>query len=464
MESAQTLADLWRGAGCDAAALQNVTFTGTEPVLPSTFRVGEAAQASIAASALAAAEVRHLRGQRRQKVAVDMRHAAAEFRSERYFRVDGKAPGEMWDPIARTYPCGDGRWVRLHTNFDHHRDRVLQTLGCANDRESVTAALGKWKAGDFEDAIAAAGGCVTMMRSIAEWDAHPQGQAVARLPVVEITRLADGPPQPLPPLAKAADRPLTGIRVLDLTRIVAGPVCGRTLAAYGADVMLVSGPHLPFVRPLVVDTGRGKRATFIDLREASGQQTLRRLLAEADVLVQGYRPGAIAGHGFDPQEAAKVRPGLVYVSLSAYGREGAWTARRGFDSLVQTVSGMNHAEGEAAGSDAPRPLPCQALDHASGYLLAFGALVGLMRRATQGGSWHVQVSLARTGRWIRDLGRVDGGLGTPDTDFDQVQDLLETSDSGFGKLVAMRHAAQLADTPAGWTRPSVPLGTHPPQW
>jgi crotonobetainyl-CoA:carnitine CoA-transferase CaiB-like acyl-CoA transferase len=305
---------------------------------------------------------------------------------------------------------------------------------------------------------------VTMMRSFAEWDAHPQGQAIARLPLFTIEQIGDAPPHPLPPLHDAASQPLTDLRVLELTRIIAGPICGRTLAAHGADVLHVSAPHLPSVEPLVVDTGRGKRTCRIDLRGEAGRATLRALLREADVMVQGYRPGAIAGQGFGPQEAAAIRPGIVYVTLSAYGHEGPWAGRRGFDSLTQTASGINHAEAEAEGRDAPRPLPCQALDHAGGYLLAFGAMAALLRRVEQGGSWHVRVSLAQTGRWIRNLGRVEGGLAAPDPDYEQVADLLETTQSGFGSLTAVRHAARLAQTPARWPRPSMPLGSHAAAW
>ncbi|HEX2885092.1 CoA transferase, partial [Vineibacter terrae] len=259
-------------------------------------------------------------------------------------------------------------------------------------------------------------------------------------------------------------QPLSGVRVLDLTRIIAGPVCGRTLAAHGADVLLISGPHLPSVEPLVIDTGRGKRAAHIDLRTPDGKDALRALAREADVFVQGYRPGAIAGHGFDPAALAALRPGIVCVTLSAYGEAGPWAARRGFDSLVQTASGINYAEAEAAGVTEPRALPCQALDHASGYLLALGAMMALLRRAREGGSWHVRVSLAQTGRWLQRMGQLDGGLAGPDPGLEDVRDLLEESDSTFGRLTAVRHAGQLSQTPPCWWRPPVPLGAHPPTW
>jgi crotonobetainyl-CoA:carnitine CoA-transferase CaiB-like acyl-CoA transferase len=454
------LADLWSTVGGEREALAHAELTGAEPILPSSFRVDAAAQATIAASGLAAAEIHRLRGGGRQTVSVDMRHAAVEFRSEHYMRLDGKLPSEVWDKIAGAYTCGDARWVRLHTNFPHHRDGVLRILKCAYERAAVAEALARRQAEAFETEASDAGLVVAMMRSFEEWDAHPHGRVVAGLPVMSIDEIGEAPPESLP----KADRPLAGVRVLDLTRVIAGPVCGRTLAAHGADVLNVSAPHLPAMGQLVVDTGRGKLATYIDLRQPAGKEALGALVRDAHVFVQGYRPGGIGGHGFSPEALAGMRPGIVCVSLSAYGHEGPWSGKRGFDSLVQTATGLNHAEGRAAGTDKPKPLPCQAIDHASGYLMALGAMAGLARRLQQGGSWHVRVSLVQTGTWLRRLGRLPDGLKTSDTKFEDVRDLLEQSDSGFGRLTAVRHAARLSATPARWTRPAMPLGTHPAAW
>ena len=267
------------------------------------------------------------------------------------------------------------------------------------------------------------------------------------------------------PLPAGYGRPLAGLKVLDLTRVIAGPVCGRTLAAHGAEVLHVSAPHLPSIGPLGVDTGRGKRCAHVDLRDAAGRDTLRGLAAGTDVFVQGYRPGGIAGHGFSPEDLARVRPGIVAVSLSAYGHIGPWSGKRGFDSLVQTATGINAAEAEAAGKSGEfKPLPCQAIDHASGFLPAFGALAAVLRRAGEGGSWHVRVSLASTGRWLRGLGRVEGGLAVADPGAADVADLMEPIQSPFGRVDAVRHAARLSRTPAYWAGPPVPLGTHAAAW
>ncbi|MBV8165338.1 MAG: CoA transferase, partial [Alphaproteobacteria bacterium] len=392
------LGALWRDAGLPADALARVTLAGADPVMPSSFAVGSAAQAAIAAAALAATEIDRARNGRAQRVAVDMRHAAVECRSEVWLTIDGAEQTDLWDKIAGNYPCGDGRWVRLHTNFPHHRDGVLALLGCAHDRDAVGAALQRRSAFEIEDAAAAAGMCVTAMRSFAEWDAHPQGQAVAALPLVEITRIGDAPPRRWTSDA----RPLSGVRVVELTRVLAGPVCGRTLAAHGADVMLVTSPTLPSLPAAEPDTHRGKLSTAIDLRATGGRQTLEALVRDADVFVQGYRPGGLGALGFGPDDTARLRPGIVHVSLSAYGRAGPWHGRRGFDSLVQIASGFSTAEAEAAGDNKPKPLPFQALDHTTGYLMAAVAIRALRRRLAEGAGTEARLSLARTAKLFGD--------------------------------------------------------------
>jgi crotonobetainyl-CoA:carnitine CoA-transferase CaiB-like acyl-CoA transferase len=453
------LAQLLNLAGVGEAMPREIELTGGEPVLPSSFAAGTAAQAAIAAAALAAARLWRLRTGRWQRVSVDMRNAAIEFRSERYLRVDGEYPADDPDRVSGLYRCGDGRWVRLHTSLPHHYRGMLELLRCADDRTAVERALAQWEGEALEAAAADAGLVAAACRSFAEWDRHPQGRAIAALPLFSIEQIGDAPPEAL----SAAERPLAGIKVLDLTRIIAGPVCGRTLAVHGAEVLLVSASHLPSLRPLVIDTGRGKLSTFIDLREAGGREALAALARNADIFVQGYRPGAIAALGFGAHELAKIRPGIIYLSLCAYGHHGPWAARRGFDSLVQTASGFNAAEAEAFGASEPKPLPAQALDHATGYLMAFAAMAALARRAERGGSWHVRVSLAQTADWLRRLGRIEG-IACPDPKFGDVRDRLEETPSGFGRLTAVRHAAVMDETPPHWARPSVPLGTHPAAW
>jgi len=458
MDSKQVLKTIWQSAALPPEALDFVRLGGADPVLPSSFAVGAAAQSTIAAAALAACELGFARGAARQQVSVDMLHAALDCTA--WFSIDGQVP-DAWDAFSGLYRCEDG-WVRIHANFAHHREGALRLLGldpATARRADAEAAMRSWRAVDFEDAASSRGLVATALRRFDEWDATPQGRAVAAQPLFTIDRIGDAAPLTLPALADDAP-PLDGLRVLELTRILAGPVGGRALAAYGSDVMLVNSPNLPNI-DAIADTSRGKLSAHVDLRTAEGRQVLGRLVGDAHVFIQGYRPGGIAALGFGAETLAQVRPGIVCVSLSAYGTQGPWADRRGFDSLVQTAMGFNHAEGEAAGDGKPRPLPMQILDEATGYLIAMGAAAALWRQQREGGSWHVQVSLAQTGHWLRGLGRIDGGLrvGMPDR-----APCVECAPSGFGQLCGIRHSAHLSRTPVAWRRPSVPPGTSAPVW
>ena len=457
--STAILQDIWALAGGDPSALNAVRLTGEGPILPSSFAVDTAAQVTIAAAGLAAAEIWKQRSGEGQDVAVDLEHAVVECRSERYLRVAGKPPPPAWDAIAGVYKVRDG-FVRLHTNFRHHRDNVCKVLGCEPEREKVQAALNGWQGEDFETQAYDGGCVVSFMRSHDIWSEHPHAKALAGLPLLSIDKIGEAPPKPWP----AGSRPLEGLRVLDLSRVIAGPVAGRTLAAHGADVMVIAGPELPQIDWLTIDNGRGKLSAFVELKREEGRATLRALLAETDIFSQGFRPQSLSTLGFFPEDAARINPGIVYVSMCAYGHAGPWAGRRGFDSLVQTSTGFNHAEGQAAGVDGPKELPSQMLDHATGYLMAFGAMMAKARQAREGGSWHVRLSLAQTGRWLWNLGRIDGAMKKPDLAPEVVDKYTQAMPSGFGELTAVRHSAILSKTPAHWSRPAMPLGTHKPEW
>ncbi|WP_431303172.1 CoA transferase [Sediminicoccus sp. BL-A-41-H5] len=450
-----TLSDLLAGAGLEPGLTAQADLTGADPALPSSFRIGEAAQASIAALGLAVASLHAARGGAMQRVAVAMDDAAAEFHSERYLRIGDTPPADPWDAIAGAYGTADGGVVRLHTNFPHHRDGILKLLGCAYDRAAVTEALARRKAIAFETEATAAGLCVSAMRSFAEWDAHPQAQHLATTPLLTIERIGDASPRPLPAVA---NRPLEGFRVLDLTRVIAGPVAARGLAVHGAEVLHITGPHLPSIPTLVVDTGRGKRCATLDLRDAGDAARLDGLAAGADAFVQSYRAGALAAKGFSAEALAARHPGIVVGELCAYGWGGPWANKRGFDSLVQTSTGFNVAEAEAAGVAAPKVLPCQPLDHASGYLLALGVVAAWHRRAVEGGSWRVRVTLARTGLWLRSLGRIEGFGAVPHAPS------LVAEEGPFGVVRHLPHSARMSLTPAVWSRPAEPLGASLPAW
>ena len=453
---------IWHDARLPAASLSRLTLTGADPVFPSSFRVGCAAQSSLAVAALAASVIAEYRTGQQIPITVDMLAAALE--TSGYFQINGKTP-TAWAKYSGLYHCGvtdTSDWVRIHANFDHHRDGALKILGLlAGDkveRNDVEQALQSWHSKNFEAAAAKQGLPIVAIRSFAEWDQHPQCLALIDQPLVSIERIGNADPIIWPQISQ--EPALTGIRAIDCTRILAGPVCGRTLAAYGTDVMLINSPNLPNISA-IADTSRGKLSAHLELKSQAGISIMHKLIKESHIFIQGYRPTAFESLGLGYKQVAALRPGIVYASLNAYGYQGPWAKRPGFDSLVQSATGFNLAEAEAADSDKPKPLPMQILDYASGFLLAFGIQTALLRQQHEGGSWHVKVSLARTGQWLRSLGRVAGGLNQPAP---ELQHYTQLYPSAYGQLSAMPHAALFADQPASWNHPSVPPGTHPPQW
>lgn len=438
---------------------------GTDPILPTPFRIGVAGAATLAATGLAAADLWELRTGRRQSVAVDVRHATASLRSGHYMKLGDGEVSTRRNSIMGVYPTKDGRWSYIHANFPNHRAAALGVLGVPEDRDAVAKAVLTWNALDLEEAIIAAKGAGGMVRSHAEWAQHPQAAAIAALPLLEIVKIGDAPPEPLPP----GTRPMSGIRVLDLTRVLAGPTCARTLAEHGADVMKITGAHLPNLGYQEFDTGHGKLNAQLDLREPADVDRLRGLVKEADVFSQGYRPGTLGNRGLSPEELAAIRPGLVYVSLCAFSHAGPWASRRGFDTVVQTVSGITSRQAEVVPGKTPGPqfYPVSAIDYCTGYLMAFGAMVALNRRATEGGSWLVRTSLAQIGKWIVDLGEVpEAAARDAPAEFTpaELENWSMVTDTPSGKLRHLKPVVQMSETPTYWARPSVPLGYHQPVW
>ena len=438
---------------------------GPDPILRTPFRIGESSSAALAATGLAAADLWELRTGRRQEVAVDFRQAAASLRSGHYMKLNGSLVSAARNEVMGFYPARNGRWSYLHCNFPNHRAAALGILGVPEDREAVRQAVAKWDALELEEAIIAAKGAGGMVRTMAEWARHPQGAAVASLPLMEIVKIGGSPPEKLP----EGDRPLSGIRVLDLTRVLAGPTCARTLAEHGADVLKITAAHLPSLGYQEHDTGHGKLSAYLDLREKTNVETLHGLAREADVFSQGYRPGTLANRGFSPEALAQLRPGIVVVSLCAFGHVGPWASRRGFDTVVQAVSGVAWRQGEVFPGAAPGPqfYPVSAIDYLTGYLMAFGAMVALARRAREGGSWLVRISLAQTGRWLLGHGEVpEAALKEVPKDFSsaELERWSTMSDTPDGRLQHLAPVVRLSETPPRWSRPSVPLGYHPPEW
>jgi crotonobetainyl-CoA:carnitine CoA-transferase CaiB-like acyl-CoA transferase len=462
------LKDLLRAAGCRDAGRDEISFSGSDPVFPIPFRVGEMGAAAIGASALQAARLWELRTSRRQQVSVDVDAATAAMRSSRYLRIEPipgqPEPAVNWNSRGgggrRMYEARDGRWVYFQREFEYHRDRITGVLKCEDSEEGLDKAVAGWDAFELEEAVVTAGACAGVVRTAAEWSAHDQGKAVAGLPLLEVMRIGDSPPEALP----AGDRPLSGLRVLDLTRVLAGPTCARTLAEHGADVLRVSSSRLPDDPSQAIDTGHGKRGADIDLLTATGVDQLRGLIGGADVFSQAFRPGSLAARGFGPEAVAKLRPGIVYMSLSAFGHEGPWRDRRGFDSLVQAVSGIGD---EFSVTRPPRSLPMNPLDYATGYMAAFGIMAALERRAREGGSYHVRVSLAQTGRWLTSQPRVDAErLAAAQNELppERLASLMTETATPYGLLRHLKPIAWMSETPPRWDLPSVPLGHHKPEW
>jgi len=447
------LREILLAAGLD---FSEVDFAGDDPVLPIRYRVAAAGAASLGALGLAVAKLSN----RAQRISVNARAAAISLRSATYLRINGKPLAPPWDPLSGFYPVRDG-WVSIHCNFPNHRDAAMGVLGAGADRARAEAASRAWDGEALEDAIHAAGGCAGFVRSQDRWNAHAQARAVAQQPLLQIERIGDAPPQ-----FRESSRPLGGIRVLDLTRVLAGPTCAKSLAEHGADVLKISAAHLPDSGLVELDTGMGKRSARLDLRNPGEVKTFQRLIREADVFVQSYRPGALSGRGFHPEALAELRPGIVCASLSAWGPTGPWRERRGFDSIVQAVCGIAQAQGREAGSDEkPRLLPVSAIDYVSGYLMAFGVCVALARRATEGGSWLVRVALARVGKWIVDRGTAEDYRGLPaDLPESELAALFGEMDAPDGRIRYLKPVLGLSETPPYFARPPVPLGYHPPVW
>lgn len=438
---------------------------GYDPILPTPFKITETGTATLAATGLAAADLWELRTGRKQTVSVDTRQATASLRSGTYMKLDGARVSSDPNQVMGLYPAKNRRWSYLHCNFPNHRAAALKVIGAEENREAVTKAVAQWDALELEEAIIAAKGAGGMVRSIEEWAKHPQGIAVAGLPLMEIIKIGDSKPEPLPP----GTRPMSGIRVLDLTRVIAGPTCARTLAEHGADVLKITGAHLPSLGRQEYDTGHGKLSAHLDLREEKDKEILRALVKQSDVFSQGYRPGTLSGRGFSPEALAQMRPGIVAVSLCAFSHAGPWASRRGFDTVIQTVSGIVDRQGQVFPGEKPGPqfYPVSAIDFLTGYLMAFGAMNALARRAREGGSWLVRISLAQVGHWLVKHGQVpEADLKLAQKEFtpEEIARWTMTSNTPAGNLLHMGPVMRMSETPTRWNRVTVPLGYHQPVW
>lgn len=428
-----------------------VQASGPAGGLPSRFAVEDVATASVATALRAATALRpELQS---TPIRLDRSHVADACRSERFFAVDGKAPGAGFAPLSRFWPAADG-WVRTHANYPWHQRALLDALGVPADADPIGDAVGSAIASlhgeEFEERVFAAGGVGSAVRSFEAWSRHPQGRAVAAEPLVSCDLVGDASPRTAPPR----------LRVLDLTRVIAGPVCTRFLAALGADVLRVDAPRRRDMAPgALADTLLGKRSCTLDLTTPAGDDLVHALLDQADVLVHGYRPGALDRFGLSPQEIAERHPGTVVVIIDAWGHTGPWSGRRGFDSVVQAATGL--AAGESSIGPEPGALPCQLLDHGTGYLAAAAALDGLRRQHRQGGTIIRRVSLARSACWVANT--PVGPDDRPEMDEERRTFLVDVPADGHS-VVAVAPPGNVGPEPLRWPHAGHGYGVDSPSW
>ncbi|NGO47067.1 CoA transferase [Streptomyces ureilyticus] len=449
---------LWSALGGDPALVSRVSTVVRDGALDARLPVRELARSCVGACALAAAELGARRtGREVPAVRVDDGAVATAFVSERHLLVDGRAP-VTFAPLSRFWRTADG-WVRTHANYPHHRARLLGALGLSSDAsvEAVGACLAARSAVEMESSVYAAGGLAVALRTAQEWAAHQQGAAVAGRGLLERDRAASSGVRVLAPLDGDPLLPAAGLRVLDLTRVIAGPVATRTLALLGADVLRIDPPRLPELADQHADTGFGKRSATLDL--TAGRGDFEELLASADVVVTGYRPGALDRFGLTPEALAKRRPGIVVAQLSAWGAYGPWGGRRGFDSLVQVATGIAALEGS---EEKPGALPAQALDHGTGYLLAAAVLRAVTDQLDEGGTRFVRLALAQTASWL--VNGVARGEGPADASYDSPAPWLGETDSGLGRLQYARSPVSFTGGPEDWSRPPGPWGADAARW
>ena len=455
--------------GLSLPGKDEVSITGSDPVLNTHFRLAATASAAIASIGVGVNDLWELKTGRRQSIAIDAVAATAALKSKNYFQAKNTngvfenvtdISHEANRGLTGIFQTKDGRWLLPHFGLDHLRRRMLDLLQADANPNSIAKAVAKWDALDLENAIDEARVCGGMIRKNDEWLQEPHGKILAAKPVVEIIKIGDSEPEPMP----AGDRPLSGIRALDLTRILAGPITGRTLAEHGADVLMVSAPHLPQVWSYVADTSHGKRSCYLDLRDESKKQTLLDLVKTADVFSQGYRPDKIHQMGLGPEALADIRPGLVYVSINCFGADGPFSHRGGWEQIAQIMTGIA-AEGVQSSSDyKPKTLPVAANDYITGYLGAYGTLLALARRAREGGSYHVRVSLCQTGMMIYDQGKVSALPENLNLGISDVESLCIESNSHLGRIKHMAPVLSLSETRPSWALPTPKMGSNDPRW
>ncbi len=442
-------------------ALDHLRFTGTDPQVRSRLRYGAATASALAAQGLAIAAIWAGARGPWQSVSVDLARAVhLGLRTTLNLRQNGYA----FDVGSRSrasnfFLTRDGRSIYLLRNNGRGTitEDLIGFLRCGNSTESIAEAVLKWDAVDLEEALAAIRLPAVVARTSEEWADHPQGRLLVEQPGFGCRRLGDAAPESLP----RGDRPLAGLRVLDVSHVIAGPAAGRLLAEQGAEVLHISRPGERETQQIIMDLGFGKRDAYLDLDRADDRDRLRRLIASADVFIDSWRPGALARKGFSPEEVSQLRPGIVYVSISCYGSDGPWASRGGYEPIGQAVSGLSVREGWPG---PPRNAPTVTMnDYLAAYLACAGALGALLRRSTEGGSWHVTTSLAQASMWVLSMGELPEVPPQP-SEFRPADDDFMETETPFGRLRHVAPIVQYGATPGYWARPSEPAGTSLPEW
>ncbi|MGD9933728.1 MAG: CoA transferase [Dehalococcoidia bacterium] len=453
------------GSLIDGRPSPQVEVSGDDPIHRSPIPVGRGASAALAMVATAVDDIWASRTGRRQHIAIDLRHAALALSSMWLLRVDGQRAAETLMPVRSStlglFEAADGRRLWLQDSTPSLEARTLRVLGCERDPEAVRTAIAARGSAELEQLFVEHELTGVIIRTPDEWWEHPQGAVLRDAPVVEIERFADAPAVPLP----GGARPLGGLRVVDDTRVLAGPTVSRTLAEFGADVLQIGAPrHIDEdLVAAMADTGHGKRRAFLDLASDVGVEKARELLSGADVFSQSYREGAVERLGFGRDAVADLRPGIIYVSTNCFGSRGPWAAKRGFDGSAMAASGIFSI---SPPDMSPEAVIAAMNDYCTGYWGAYGVLRALQLRAQQGGSYHVRVSLGQTASWFLRLGTpldAAAGLSGPEM-IELAYDFMGEHPSSYGRMERLRPVIQMSETPPAWERPTVVPGTHRAEW
>ncbi len=451
---------------------EQIEIAGADPFYKTPFKIGESVSAAQTMLGIVANDLWELQHGKRQRLSLDVGHAAAALRTVDYTRKQNKEgqyvgvpSSDMMKKMLTTtqpWPTKDGKWFLPHLNLPSLTPKVLGVLKCEHSVEGVSSSVKQWEGEALEQAIADANACGGLIRKPAEWLAHPQGRYLSTIPVIEIRKVRDGAPRPI----ASTTRPLDGVRALDLTRILAGPIAGRTLAEHGADVLMVTAPHLPQVEEHVRDTSHGKRSCFLDFEISKQAEIFRDLVATADVVIDGYRPGALTKKGFGREQLFDLCPGLVHLSVSCFGSGGPFKGRAGWEQIAQAVTGICHTHGEAVGAGQPQLVTAPMCDYLTGYMGAIGVMLALARRAKEGGSYEVKVSLCQSAMFIQRQGLLDEFESAPGslTSAELEKLYVKTNTSNHGQMLTLGPVLKMSETTPRWASPTPNFGLDAPAW